>query len=208
MGDNSILEKYEDNLIARMIVSAIPYIGGSVDIALTSKWEGIRQKRIEDQLQKITESLSDLTDKLPDQIQQVVESEPFYDLIYQIADNAIKSRCSETRIGYARVIREAVEHSDRIPDLEEIVYQISDMRQTDFILLKAIKELFDTDSTVSGETVSARIPLGYSPKICERRLLRFEYLGLLDHSRNMITRVGGLSFEKTDLFDRLIKFLN
>lgn len=208
MEQKSFLERYEGNTIARIVVNAIPYVGGSIDVALSSKWSKIQQKRIEDQLNAISDALSGLEDRFAQLEQDKAESEKLYDLMYQIFDNSIKSRCPETRHGYAGVLRDAVSNCNLIPDLEEIVYQISGLRERDLTFLRIIKSSFDCNLVVSGVTVSSRVPWeGESPRTCEWQLLRFENIGLLDHPRNRMTKVGEISFEKTRYFDKIVNYL-
>lgn len=208
MEHKGFLEKYENNTIARIVINAIPYVGGGIDVALSSRWSKIQQKRIEEQLKAISEALSGLEDRLAHLEQDEVGAERLYDLMYQIFDNSIKSRCPETRHGYAEVLRDAVIDNDRIPDLEEVIYQISEMRERDFIYLKIVKDLFEKDLLVSGTTVSAKTPWeGDTPKTCEWQLLRFENIGLLDHPRNRMTKVGEIVFEKTKFFNRIVDYL-
>lgn len=207
MDQKSFLEKYENNTVARIVINAIPYVGGSLDTALSSKWSKIQQKRIEEQMTAISVALKGLENRLDALEHNDAGAEKVYDLLYQVFDNAIKSRCSETRRGYALVLRDAVEDVDRIPDLEEIVYQISEMRERDLIFLREIKVMFDGGLAVSGNTVSGRIAWAQTPKYCEWHLLRFENIGLLDHPRNRMTGIGGIIFEKTDYFDIVTNYL-
>ena len=53
---------YEGNLLAKVIVNALPHIGGSIDALLTHKWTQIQQQRINDLLEKISAELADLKD--------------------------------------------------------------------------------------------------------------------------------------------------
>ena len=207
MEHKGFLEEYENNTIARIVINAIPYVGGSIDVALSSRWSGIQQRRIKEQLDAISKALSGLEDRLALIEHDTDGSERLYDLLYQIFDNSIKSRCSETRHGYAGVLRDAVIDKNLIPDLEEVVYQISDMRERDLVLLRVVKDLFNKEEKVSGDTVSSSIQHQYNSIECERHLYRFENLGLLDHPRNMMTKRGTMAFEKTEYFDRIIGYL-
>jgi len=205
MGLTDITKHYEDNTIARVIVNAIPYIGGSVDILLTQRWTSIRQQRINDLLEKISLELSEIKETAI--TKEMLESEEFYDLVFQIASNAISSRCNETRVGYARVIKSALSQEETITSLEDIVRQISGLMQKDILYLKTIKAMFDEGDSVSGITVSHMPSIHNTDIEAELQLYRFENLGLLDHPRNMLNGRGKMAFHKMPLFDVVVSYL-
>lgn len=61
-----ISKLYEDNLLARVLVNAIPYIGGSIDTTLTSKWSGYWKQRIEELLIEIEKELASINERIID----------------------------------------------------------------------------------------------------------------------------------------------
>ena len=201
----SISKYYESNPIARIIVNAIPYIGGSIDVLLSSKWVSYQSQRVDDLLRNIEKELADVSQEKVDK--GFLESEEFYDLVYSIAQSAISSRYPETRVGYAKVIRLAICQEETVYYLEDIVRQIAEMKEIDLQLLKGIKQLFDAGATVSGITVHEKIPLKSTLIETELHLYRFEQLGLLDHQRNMLNGRGKVEFHKTSLFDKLVDYL-
>lgn len=202
----SISKWYEDNPIARIIVNAIPYAGGSLDVALSSKWNKYNNDRIIEMLEKLEAELADL--KHSTLALRVADSEVFFDLIRQIAPVVTHSRCSETRTGYARIIRSALTRSETFLDLEDMVRQISDFREKDIICLRCLKKLYDSGQIVCGTVLSQTIEeLRLTPIEFESLLFRYENLGLLDHPRNMLVGRGNIGFEKTRLFDKTIELL-
>ena len=202
----SLSHEYEDNPIARAIVNAIPYIGGSIDVALSAKWTRYHSQRIDDLLDKINNELSRIDATKIDK--SFLESEEFSDLVYSIAFNTIKTRNPEIRTGFARIIKSALIQDDTVINLEDIVRQLSEMTQNDLLLLKTIKELYDTGQPVAGKTVSkALYSYNYSEIEAEIHLYRFENLGLLDHPRNRMSGRGEMAFTKMPLFDKTIGFL-
>lgn len=197
---------YEENPIARIIVNAIPYAGGSLDVALSSKWNKYNNDRIIEMLEKLEAELADLKNSTLGI--RVAESEVFFDLIRQIAPVVTQSRCPETRTGYARIIRSALTRSESIPDLEDMVRQISDFREKDIICLRYLKQLYDSGQIVSGTVLSQTIKeFRLTPIEFESLLSRYENLGLLDHPRNRITGRGNIAFEKSRLFDKMVDLL-
>lgn len=197
---------YESNLLAKVIVNALPYIGGSIDALLTHKWTQIQQQRVNDLLEKISAELADLKDTAISQ--SILESEEFYDFIYQIANHAIESRCGEKRTAFARIIKSAIIQDKSIFDLEDIVSQVAQTQEKDLLYLKVIKSMFDNNEEVTGSALSSKM-LGhdYSPITAEIQLYRLENLGMLDHARNMLCGRGNTAFAKLQLFDEIVSYL-
>lgn len=199
-------QRYEENTIARIIVNAIPQVGSSLDVALSSRWKRFQTERITDLLTKIETELSDLKVEKVDK--SFIESEEFYDLVYQIASKAISSRIPETRTAYSKIIKSAIIGEETIVNLEDLVGQLSDLRCKDFLFIRKLKELYDSGREVTGNVLSIEFhEYGYSPIECEWHLYRFENLGLLDHPRNMINNRGKMLFQKMPLFDKITSYM-
>lgn len=206
MSIQEISRWYESNLIARILVNAIPKIGGSLDVALSSKWDKIQKKRADDLLQKLEIELADLKEQMLDK--SVLESEEFFDLVYEIARMAVSNRCPEIRTASARVLKASISKKEKIVNLEDLVRQMSDFHEKDIVFLRGVKRLFDEEQKVMGSTLSAEVTeYGSSPIDCEIQLYRFEAMGLLDHPRNMLCGRGLMSFEKMPLFDKMVSYL-
>lgn len=206
MSIQDISKCYESNIIARAIVNAIPYIGGSVDVLLTHKWAQIQQQRVDDLLEKISAELADLSDTAI--TKSTLESEEFYDFIYQIANRAIESRCGEKRTAFARIIKSAIIQDKSIFDLEDIVRQVAQTQEKDLIYLKVIKSMFENKEHVTGNSLSNKMfGYKYSPIDAEIQLYRFENLGLLDHERSTLSGRGIVAFHKMPLFNEIVSYL-
>lgn len=203
MASQDIIQKYEGNTVLRVIVNLIPYVGGSLDVAL-NKWSQIKQRRIDELMGAINEELEGIQDDLINK--SYLESDEFYDLVYQIVNNALANRCPETRIAYAKVVRSAVLNEETTANLEDIIRQVEGMREKDLFFLRALKSLLLSGRDLTGEALSSSIT-GYDSLECERMLYRFENLGLLEHPRNMMTRLGTMVFHKLPLFDKLVSYL-
>lgn len=201
-----ISEKYSSNPFFRALVNAIPYFGGSLDVLLSSRWAEYHSKRVDDFMNKVKIELSYLKEN---QLKNgPIETEGFYDLVYQIAPKVIESRFDQTRTAYAKIIRSALSGDDAIIDLEELVRQISDFKERDYQFLTAIKELSCTCLDITGNSVSRELSAyGYTPIDCERHLYRFEALGLLEHKRNMLQSRGMMPFEILPYFKKVVTFI-
>lgn len=203
MAFQDIIQKYEGNTVLRVIVNLIPYVGGSLDVAL-NKWSQIKQRRIDELMGAINEELEGIQDDLINK--SYLESDEFYDLVYQIVNNAVANRCPETRIAYAKVVRSAVLNEETTANLEDIIRQVEGMREKDLFFLRALKSLLLSGRDLTGEALSLSIT-GYDSLECERMLYMFENLGLLEHPRNMMTRLGTMVFHKLPLFDKMVSYL-
>ena len=201
-----ISEWYENNPIARIIVNAIPSIGGSLDVALSAKWNLIQKNRVEDLLQKLSDELADLKEQVLDK--NVLESEEFFDLIYGIARIAVSNRSPEIRTASARILKASFIEGEKIVNLEDLVRQLSDFREKDIVFLRAVKRLFDGNQRVTGSVLSTEVKeYTASPIESELQLYRFEAMGLLDHPRNSLIGRGLMAFEKLPLFDKMVSYL-
>ena len=114
MAFQDIIQKYEGNTVLRVIVNLIPYVGGSLDVAL-NKWSQIKQRRIDALMGAINEELEGIQDDLINK--SYLESDEFYDLVYQIVNNALANMCPETRSAYDKVVRFAVLNEETTANL-------------------------------------------------------------------------------------------
>lgn len=207
MGYQDLIKKYEGNTVLRVIVNLIPYVGGSIDVAL-SNWSQIKQRRAEELLGDINKELQGTQEESINK--EYLASEEFYDLIYQIVNHALANRCPETRIAYAKIVKSAILGEETTANLEDIIRQIEGIKEKDIDFLRAMKNVMDLGEKLTGESLSVNTTSGgrvYDSLECERMLYRFENLGLLDHPRNMLKKRGTMTFEKLPLFDKLVSFL-
>ena len=203
MAFQDLIQKYEGNTVLRVIVNLIPYVGGSFDVAL-SKWSQIKQRRVDELLDAINDELKGTQEAAINKA--YLESDEFYDLVYQIVNNALANRCLETRKAYAKVVRSAVLNEETTANLEDIIRQVEGIREKDLSFLRTVKIVLNSGRILTGVTMSLVIP-EYDSSECERMLYRFENLGLLDHPRNMIVGIGNTVFHKLPLYDKLVSYL-
>ena len=202
-----LIQKYEGNTVLRVIVNLIPYVGGSLDVAL-SRWSQIKQRRIDELLSAISGQLQGIQEEAINK--EYLESEEFYDLVYQIVNYALASRCQETRRAYAKVVKTAILNEETTANLEDIIRQIEGIKEKDIYFLRAVNKLMSLGRDLTGETLSLSVVdegCAYDSLECERMIYRFENLGLLDHPRNRLVRCGTMDFHKLPLFDKLVSYL-
>jgi len=208
MNYQELAQKYEDNTVLRVFVNLIPYVGGSLDVALINRWSQIRQQRFKDLLEAIGAELKDIQESAIKK--DYLESEEFYDLVCQIVNNALSNRCPETRKAYAKVVRFSVLNEETTANLEDIIRQIEVVREKDIFFLRVVKSILSSGQDLTGDFLSivvARESCSYDSLECERVLYRFENLGLLDHPRNILVKPGSMVFKKLPLFDKLVSYL-
>ena len=202
-----ISKKYEASSLLRALVNAIPYAGGSLDVLLSAKWAQYHSQRVDDFINKMQEELIELQENTVRK--DLLESAEFYDLIYRIAQDVISSRFGETRLAYAKIIKSAVTGNESFSSLEDLVQQISDLREMDYQFITAINKLIHSGKVVTGESISNElVGYGYSIMDCERHLYRFEVFGLLDHQRNTLLGRGKMPFEVLPSFNKLVSYLS
>ena len=86
----TVLDKYSENSIFRAGINAIPYIGGSLDILLTTGVQRKSQERFEKFLNELEKQLKNVEENKLNY--SYLESEEFYDLFIQTSNLAVKTR--------------------------------------------------------------------------------------------------------------------
>lgn len=201
-----VSKKYCSSPILRVLVNAIPYAGGSLDLLLSAKWAEQHSKRLNDFITKTQEELGKLQENVLRK--DLLESAEFYDLVYRIANDVISSRFDQTRTAYARIIKSAVTGEDTFISLEELVQHISDLGEMDYQFIEAINKLIHSGEVITGVTMSNELSFyGYSVIDCERHLYRLEMQGVLDHERNSLFRRGAMPFEVLPFFKKIVSYL-
>lgn len=200
--------KYENNIVARAIVNAIPYIGGSLDIALTDRWNKYCQERLGDFLHKLSNELEEIDEKKLNK--DFINSEGFFDIVCNIVKDVITSRLEDKRIIYVKMLKEALEQEQNISDLESLISQIEDLKEKDIIFLRYIQGFADEpDKVITGENMFMFIadPINFDIEEVTRMLFRFAYLGLLDYAMNTLTLRKKIKFTTTRLFGKLSQYM-
>lgn len=210
MGALTLLsEKYERNPLARIIINAVPYIGGSLDVALTSKWNEYQQKRIDDFLDKLSTELEQIQEDKLDK--EFINSEDFFDIVYSIVKDVTTSRLSEKRVIYAKLLKDSLEQGQDIYDLESLIKQVEDIKEKDMLFLKHIQEYTKAQyEDITGEKMSKHIAdsKNFDTEEVTRLLFRFAYLGLLNYAMNTLTLREEIKFTTTHLFSKLCGYIS
>ena len=105
------IEVYSEKTVLRAILCAIPYIGSSLDVLLSSRGQKIFNDRIMFLLEQLREDMSSVEEDVIDQ--NFLESDEWFDLIVKAFDSAIRTRDQEKIKLYSKILRNSVIQSVR-----------------------------------------------------------------------------------------------
>lgn len=203
----TVLEKYSENSLYRAGINAIPYIGGSLDILLTSGIQKKTQERfekflseLENQIRGIDESKLNYT---------YLESEEFYDLFVQTSNLAVRTRLSEKIKAYSAILTSSLtsEFKNNLK-AEDILNIIEGLTENDIRLIKLISDYWESEDVkkINRDTVFEASSLSeMSINLSEE----FIFLGLLRLIKNSLiikhpvrsAPIPNLSFTVTPMFE-------
>ncbi|PIF34537.1 hypothetical protein CLU81_5192 [Flavobacterium sp. 9] len=211
---------YSDQIVLRAAINAIPQIGGSLDILLSSSGQNFVIKRIEEFVSELSHQIEQLdTSKIN---YDFFEKEEFYDLIIKAFNSASRTRQSEKLQLYAKIVKgaliEGAEYEEDDPELYlKIIEELSvkELRVAKF--LYEIKTLNSTEleevSKRNGENLNndAALLSNLYPEFDEDDLIsvfvRLERTGLIKEMvGNYFGYAGGL-YDITPLFKKLLNFI-
>lgn len=201
-------KKYGEKPYLRSVINLIPYVGGSLDILLTDKWNAFYQRRIENMLDQLSTDLSTIEDSKVNH--EYLESEEFFDLIQKILKESIQTRLDNKRKLYSKVIRDSISNQKSTAETESLFEIISSLYEKDLFLLFQIQAYITKTSNFnfSGQDIQGYLSNDqFDLNETVRSLYRFSYLGLLDYKTTKLTLRSQIQFSKTPLFDRIHKYL-
>lgn len=134
-------KKYSSNPILRSIISIIPYAGGSLDILLSEKWNSYYQRRVEQMFSQLSEDLKNLESKVDE---EYLSSEEFFDIIYKILNEALKTRLDDKRKIYSKIIRDSISVQKETMETESILEIVSNLYEMDLIFIYKIEKFKNT----------------------------------------------------------------
>ncbi|MFT7899062.1 hypothetical protein VBY74_03670 [Tenacibaculum ascidiaceicola] len=209
----NLLKKYSDNTLLRAGVNAIPYVGGTLDVLLTS---GIQKKsherfliflnELESQIKSIDENKLDY---------KYLKSEEFYDLFLQSSNLAVRTRLKEKIKVYARILTSSLisEFKNNL-NAEDILNIIEGLTENDIKLIKLISEyleLEDADTInrdkVFGASSFSKISEDYTDEFILVGLLRLLKSSLIIKHHVRSAPLKHLRFTTTPMFDIVKEFI-
>ncbi len=105
------IEVYSQNTVLRTTISSIPFIGGPLDVLLSSEGQKIVQARVMQMFKNLKREMRCVQESMIDK--KYLESEEFFDLILRGIEAATKTRDREKVHLYAKVLRGAVTIQNR-----------------------------------------------------------------------------------------------
>jgi len=209
-------EVYNQNTSLRALISAIPYIGSSIDVIITSRAQIIIQQRLNFFLEQLKKDVRTLKESSIDR--DYIESEEFFDLLIKTIEYAVKTRHREKITIYSRVLRNSLVATFRQGnDPEEFLLVLVELSPIEIEILKAI---YDHEISRSAETeIDGEFWGKYKgiDKILEKYgagftdptfyLKRIERTGLIAEIVGMILGYEGGAYEITEGLMKMMKFI-
>jgi hypothetical protein len=149
----TVLQAYGTNprlLALRAIITAVPVIGGSIDVLVAGVGQAIAQQRVERLFDELKVAMTDLQDTRVDQA--YLESEEWWDLVRQAIEAAARTRQGEKVRYYAQILKGAVSiRSEEDITAEEVLAIVSELSVRDIEIAIGLSRLGpeQPDDTVS-----------------------------------------------------------
>lgn len=216
-----VSKAYNKQIIIRAGICAIPYVGGSLDILLSSKGQKIVSNRIENFIKEIQAEISSLK---VDQINNdYFESEEGFDLIIAAFNSAVRTRQKVKLNLFAQVIRSVItkdkEFDEDEPELflkliEELTVKEFRVAMLLYALRETLKDDPENESLINKQndmTNDALILSQQNPEFEYEELVsilvRLERTGLVKEMVGSFIGYGGGKYLVNQLFIRFVHFL-
>lgn len=212
----TLSKKYQGSYIAQAIINAIPYVGGSIDSAISKHWNDYYFNRLE----RLIVELINRIDKLEEsQInKEYLQSEEFLDILLEIVPNVGKNRCPEKEIGFASLLVSAITCEQPTLKLEVLIDNLINFKERDFLFIHRFDEYFQNQIKSHKEAgINPTEALGIIHVDKKGReftidditfmCYRLVNMGLLDYARNTLTGQYNRNFKPTNLFFKTIECL-
>ena len=140
-----VSEIYAEQTIFRAGINAIPFVGGSLDILLSSKGQKFISKRIQSLIEQLELEISELKGEQINK--EYLETEEGFDLIIQTFNAASKTRQKEKLNLYAQVVKSAINNDKTYHEDEtELFFKISEeLSLKEFRVAMALYEIKETN---------------------------------------------------------------
>lgn len=203
----ALSKRYADNTILRSVVSMLPSVGGGLDIILSAKWNSFHERRVEHLLILLSNDLESLENKVNE---EYLSSEEFYDIIFQILSESLKTRLDQKREIYSKIIRDSISLQSTTMKTESILEIVSNLYEMDLAFIFKIESFKDNLGFIefSGEDMLKFLSIEtFDKNETVRILFRFSYLGLLDYKMNILTLREKVKFTTTPFFECILSYL-
>jgi hypothetical protein len=211
-----ILESYSGNTKLRATINLIPYIGGALDVLISSNVQNKTVERIERLFDGLKFKLETIEEKQIDF--QYLESEEFYDLLLKAINASVKTRLDDKIMAYSEILKNAIiRNSEETLSHEDVLDMIEQLTANDVIHIKNLTEYLDNTSRQKNKEIGrVDINAGAINQIFSDLTLDYIFVGLLRlENHNLISRRPNISgveirsyhFLSTPILRILIDFL-
>lgn len=111
---------YADQTLIRSLINIIPYVGGSIDLLLSSSGQNYVIRRIEYLISELNEQIGKLDETKINR--DFLETEEGFDLIIKAFNSASRTRQNEKLKLYAKIIKSAITEGKEFEEDEPEIY--------------------------------------------------------------------------------------
>jgi hypothetical protein len=213
-------EIYADQTIIRAGINAIPFVGGSLDILLSSKGQNFISKRIQRLIKELELEIFELKEEQINK--EYLETEEGFDLIIQTFNAASKTRQKEKLKLYAQVVKSAININKTYQEEEpELFLKIAEeLSLKEFRVAMALYEIKETNFEEEKEKLKGqeeKLPNDAAwlseryPEFDKDELvsifIRLEKTGLIKELVGSFLGYGGGKYLINPLFKRFVNYL-
>ncbi|MDI7208594.1 hypothetical protein QMN03_17135 [Leptospira santarosai] len=208
---NKVARKYESSVAFKLAITAIPKIGGILDILLSTRANELSNNRIEALIQSLSRKLEQIeANKIR---MSFLDSEEFYNLLVQAANATIKTKNIIKIQAYASILASSitVECNEQFT-YEDYLNILISLTEKELIFVKAIydevKNPFDYKMISEGFLLQLiereNLPKAYPNFI----ICRLQSMGLITEFKASVIGYGGGVYEITLAFRELMEAIN
>ncbi len=209
----NLLKKYSDSTTLRAGVNAIPYVGGTLDILLSSGIQKKSEERFLNFLSELENQLKELDDNKLNYA--YLESEEFYDLFIQVSNLAVRTRLQEKIRVYANILISSLvlEFHNNIK-AEDVLNIIEGLTENDIKFIKIISKYLELDNAdkvnsnkVFNSSSFSKLSEDFTEKFVVIELLRLLKNSLIFKNHVQNAPIAKQKFQTTPLFNIVKEYI-
>ncbi len=210
------LQIYSKKTVLRAVVNAIPWVGGSLDVVLSSGGQRI----IEERIKRLFEQLGADMEKLKeDSIEKsFIETEEFFDLLRKVIESSTKTREQQKIELYSRILRNSLLKDTQGKEMaEDYLSALTELSVKEVCLAKTIYEMQEGGLLDKEHELQMALRTGWntlSDKLSIHKgeldffLKRLERTGLIKEITGAYFDYEGGVYVITQTFREMMRFLN
>lgn len=194
-----ISEDYSNNPVLRSLINLIPYVGGAIDVLITTKIQEISWKRLNNYLDLLQKQFENVNESKIDK--DYLQSEEFYDLFLQTARASTRTRSEEKTKLFAKIFKNAITREFNNPlSPEDLVSIIDNFSENDITFIKILQEYFDSPN-VERRHGYYLIKADVLNKVLPQYPMDMLYIGILQiEKHNLIVRNTSIGTTKLNYY--------